>query len=398
MLLINKNHYLYLTDISSQESWRNKPSGNLSLLNNMKGLNPKIFYYYVEVKNFIAVKKLKDNLPKLVIDGLKSQNLTLIICNAHEAFHSLIEPLYYDFILPFDLNEDNIIIISESADIHHQISNVAQQSGRKPIKSIWSRIFEFNVSMQINRQITQENKTFPTLHYKTYTKKFINFNRRWRLHRPVLVGAMAARNLLDKGYVSLAHSEDGWNWQNYWQQILNQHSEEKFPYIGKLLRDNETLIRSIPPMYLDTDELMVNKATLMRSTDQYYQNTYFSVVHETNFYISITGEEPGRFFSEKTFKPIGERHPFILVNPPYSLSKLREIGYQTFNPYIDESYDEELNDDKRMKMILDEIERLCNLNDSELQDFLVKCAPICDHNQTVLRNKKLQDFSEFLNA
>lgn len=398
MPLINKNCYFYITDDSKQDAWRSHPSGNLALLSNMQDWGSTQFYYYVEVKNYIAVKNLKYSLPRIIIEALINQSLTIIICNAHEAFHSLIEPLYNDFIIPLNINEDNVIIISESADINHQVNNLAKQTARRPIRSIWSRIFEFNVSEQINRQIEQEQKTFPTLHYKTYKKKFINFNRRWRLHRPVLVGSMAARNLLDLGYVSLANSEDGWNWQNYWQHILNQHPEEKFPYIGKLLRDNETLIRNIPQMYLDTDELMVNKATLMRTTDQYYQNTYFSVVHETNFYISISGEEPGRFFSEKTFKPIGERHPFILVNPPYSLSKLREIGYQTFNPYIDESYDEELDDDKRMKMILDEIERLCNLTDIELQNFLVNCAPICDHNQTVLKNKTLKDFSEFLNA
>jgi len=393
MRLLNKSKILYLDEVGG--IWKHK-SANLELLQKISGWDENRFYYFVEVKNFSAVRKLKDELPKIILDVLKNGLIDIILCNSHEAFHSLIEPLYYDFIIPLNLNEDNVIMVSESADIKFQIKNLAEQTGKKPVRCIWTRIFEFNVAEQINSQVSQ-GKTFPTLHFKTYDKKFINFNRRWRLHRPVLVGSLEARQLLKYGFVSLAASEDGFNWNNIWDIIMDKHPVEKFPYISNLLKENEQTIRSLPPMYLDTEELIYNKATLLRSTDHYYQNTYFSLVNETNFYINIPGEEPGRFFSEKTFKPIGERHPFILVNPPYSLSKLREIGYQTFNPYINESYDQELDDDKRLKMILDEVERLCNLTDNELAYFLANVSPICDHNQQVLRNKKLKDFSEFIN-
>lgn len=397
MPLVNSNNFLYLNSEPNELAIWRKASANLELLKAMDIWDFNKLSYYIEVKNKFAMKNLQTFIPKIVQEILQTGGMTLIINNAHEAFHSLVEPLYYDFIIPLNINEDNIILVSESFDIKHQIQNLAKETGRKPIRAIWTRIFEYNVSAQINKQI-KDGKTFPTLHYKPYVKKFINFNRRWRTNRPCIVGALAVRGLIDQGYVSLAGGVDGKNWENSWDQLLRLHPTDKFPYIGNLLRDHADQIRSIPSLLLDTEELLENKATLLRSTDQYYQNTYFSLVTETNFYISIQGEEPGRFFSEKTFKPIAERHPFILVNPPYSLSKLRDLGYQTFNPFINEDYDMELDDDKRLQMILDEVERLCNLDEQQLEQFLVGTASICDHNQQVLRTKALKDFSEMLDA
>jgi hypothetical protein len=98
-------------------------------------------------------------------------------------------------------------------------------------------------------------------------------------------------------------------------------------------------------------------------------------VSETYFF-----DNNGRYFTEKTFKPIAYHHPFILVSKPFSLKLLRELGYQTFHPFIDEKYDEEVDNVKRMRMILEEIKRLCDMNDEELGSFLKNVQPITEHN------------------
>jgi hypothetical protein len=43
--------------------------------------------------------------------------------------------------------------------------------------------------------------------------------------------------------------------------------------------------------------------------------------------------------TEKTFKAIALEMPFVLVAPAHSLRYLREYGFRTFAPYIDETYD-----------------------------------------------------------
>ena len=91
---------------------------------------------------------------------------------------------------------------------------------------------------------------------------------------------------------------------------------------------------------------------------------------------------------KKTFKAIIMSHPFILVSIPKSLEVLKELGYKTFSPWIDESYDQEMDDNKRMMMIVNEIERLCNLSQEDLEKFLVAMKEVCSYNHNVLRNKK----------
>ena len=45
------------------------------------------------------------------------------------------------------------------------------------------------------------------------------------------------------------------------------------------------------------------------------------------------------FISEKTFKTIACSHPFIVMGNKNTMSKLREMGYKTFDNFIDEGYD-----------------------------------------------------------
>jgi hypothetical protein len=212
----------------------------------------------------------------------------------------------------------------------------------------------------------------------------------------VLVSLLYANNLLDKGHVSMALSDDNRSWQTVWSSMLSCHANT--PEIFNLLKNNEQQILNMPNLYIDTNDLVTNRAILDSSTDYLYENTYFSVVSETNYYTSNTFEDGttnssytgfGRHLTEKVFKTIANKHPALLVSPPHSLIKLRELGYKTFSPWIDESYDLELNDSKRMLKVVAEIKRLCELKPDELSKFLTNVKSICDYNQQVLLNQTI---------
>lgn len=80
--------------------------------------------------------------------------------------------------------------------------------------------------------------------------------------------------------------------------------------------------------------------------------------------------------TEKIFKPIAAGMPFVLVGSLGSLRKLKQMGFKSFTPYIDESYDMEPVTDKRIDMavsaMFDFIKNPQNLQ--SIQD-------ICDHNR-----------------
>jgi hypothetical protein len=118
-----------------------------------------------------------------------------------------------------------------------------------------------------------------------------------------------------------------------------------------------------------------------------YLNTYISLVTETIFFqsdwkVNEYSTFPTGFISEKIWKPIGHCQPFILVGPAKSLKYIRtKFGFKTFHPYIDESYDNECNDMRRIGLIENEIEKFSNKTKSEKIEFLNNVKDICIHNQ-----------------
>jgi len=140
----------------------------------------------------------------------------------------------------------------------------------------------------------------------------------------------------------------------------------------------------------------------------YYEDSYFSIIPETNAGIRIT---------EKTTKVLYHGHPFIMFCPSSDmtskkvgmLEKLREWGFETFPELFDESYDdlplrepygsEYLHSEyynrimgpdiqARWKSFIKNIERLNRMDSSELHKLCDSVYEKCVHNQKTLLNLK----------
>lgn len=396
MTILNRNRCLYLyTD--RQDNSTSSPNAKLEHRENTAAwciLNYEdipVVYHEFRLGNAFEVFPLVNLMFPPYIMRLKQKSLFLVINNSHEAFHSVVDDIYQNLIIKQQIPASQIILVSESADIYNEVKKVAAKYNLPEIKAEWILQFEWNISIA-KQNMLRDGHTVETLEDKVYTKKFVNLNRRWRPHRVALVATLKALGVLDQGHVSLAKSDDDNSWERTWwyvKHLCSGHTE-----LENLLNAHEQEIMSLPPLYLDTQDLVTNKAELTNSTDYLYQETYFSVISETNFY---TGEnhESGRFLSEKTFKPIAMKHPFLMYSVPGMLEKLKEIGYKTFSPMIDESYDNELDDKERLYKIAKETQRLCNLSPTELTEYLEFCRPIVKHNFDLLINKN--KFSHRLN-
>ena len=62
------------------------------------------------------------------------------------------------------------------------------------------------------------------------------------------------------------------------------------------------------------------------------------------------------------------------------------MGYKTFHPFIDESYDNETNDLNRLEMISNEVKKFANKNKNEKIEFLNSVKDIVKHNQNLFLN------------
>ena len=95
----------------------------------------------------------------------------------------------------------------------------------------------------------------------------------------------------------------------------------------------------------------------------WYDHTYFSLISETSF-LRLDGPDklvPNFLLSEKIFKPMAFRHPFIVWGQPKVLAKLHELGFETYDNLFDESYDLEENDNIRLNKLVANISTIKNV-------------------------------------
>jgi len=401
MTILNKDSLYYLGTPWSGEPF--KEIRNDTFVWQSYEDSSELFYCY-EFGNAEAFKvfPLDTLLSSEQIDQIRNGSASLAISNSHEAFHYIVPVLYETLAIQYNIPPQHIILISESADIASHIKKVSSELGMSEFRSRWIRRFEYDI--QINRLIMSYDgpmfidgvpgKKLPdpiTLESKHYDKKFLCFNRRWRGHRTVLVSLLHALDLLKYGNVSLGRSDDNREWFSVYKRG-KYYMENNNEAIELLESVEHEMINSFPDLYLDNDDLITNRAILDNSTNYLYNETYFTVVTETFFFTRERPEDYGHFLSEKTFKPVAMRHPFIIMSTPHFLDKFKEIGYKSFGPWIDESYDKEMDDSKRMMMIIREIERLSKLSETELEEFLVAMRDICEHNYQLLMSKQLNEF------
>ena len=102
------------------------------------------------------------------------------------------------------------------------------------------------------------------------------------------------------------------------------------------------------PGYVGEDSAPMQwQKSLVPSLDLYNQCA-FEVSSET-----LTVE--GSWFTEKTFRSIAAKTPVVLMGVPGILKDLRNLGFQTYSAYINESYDDIPNEQDRVNRVADTV-------------------------------------------
>jgi len=107
----------------------------------------------------------------------------------------------------------------------------------------------------------------------------------------------------------------------------------------------------------------------------FYTNAYFNFVVETHF------DSNTCFLTEKTFKPILNLQPFIIIGNPGSLQLLKDLGYKTFEDVIKESYDSEIDHRDRMGSLVKISYDLSLLSDKHHLRIQHIIRDVLEHNQ-----------------
>jgi len=160
--------------------------------------------------------------------------------------------------------------------------------------------------------------------------------------------------------------------------------------LGILTASDKTFIRGAPYYNNCTDDLYQYNNVPIDTIS----SSRFHVVIETSIespdFLHMFSETTTVFVTEKTWRSIYCKKPFIAVASNDFLKQLRNLGFKTFAPLIDESYDTIRDSSERMNAVVKEIKRLNTLPVPELVKVTQSCQSVCDYNRNVLEQLSKQ--------
>lgn len=215
------------------------------------------------------------------------------------------------------------------------------------------------------------------------SKKYVTFNRLTssaRIYRSLLVGELAKLDLLKEGHVSYSEvCPDGEDYATELRAsayITPELAEEAIANISK----------APLPLRIDfSDQTSIPNQSFVLSAVKETQESFCYLVTETCFW------EQKYHLTEKIFKPIVSKMPFVLVGPAGNLKYLRSYGFKTFGDYWDESYDEIDDPVKRLRAITKVLKQICTLSTSELEHMLKDMDSILQHNHNLFNSQQFLD-------
>lgn len=189
-----------------------------------------------------------------------------------------------------------------------------------------------------------------------------------RVYRMALTARLLNEKLDQQGLISFHHREN-----DCINEINNQRSHLS---IADKLLIKRNLPRLSSGLYVDKLQGFGDMSSLFGFEEyQLWQSAMLHVVNETVFY------HDKLHLTEKVFKPIVAKRPFVLAAAPGNLAYLRRYGFQTFEPWIDESYDQEPNHSQRLNMIASEIAKFAKMSPVELNNTYQDMHEVLQFNQ-----------------
>lgn len=165
--------------------------------------------------------------------------------------------------------------------------------------------------------------------------------------------------------------------KNYPKSIITMHTIDNFV----TNRDDDCQLDPlILKKWIDTSIQFAdrNKSECSQGPNhKAYTDTYINLVTETTISDRL-------FITEKTWKPIASGQLFLILGNPGTIQFLREQGVDTFDDYIDHSYDSEPNFIIRLNKLYNSLD---NLMISNLKDI---------YKQT--RQRRLTNSTQFFNG
>jgi hypothetical protein len=344
-------------------------------------LSPKKFFTEITLNSHLGVFQTTPVSQK-VLDAIRNKNGFILLSNNYESFvdRETFESIH-NYFKENQIPLNKVIYLSNCAN--------AQEIYEKYCKKhqIEEKInCEYIGLYVLDQRLICQDPIFSERTDKNIKKEklFLNFNRRHRLHRYILLLKFFEHDLLKHTHMSFSKDVPVEIWIHDAQKAVAE-------YDIRLKIDELYQVYDSLPYVLDTHDFSrFPMEDRLEDTTSWYDKTYISIVSETNFENNII------HMTEKTIKPIIFKQPFIIVGPAKTLESLRKLGFQTFSDFWDESYDNESDPKKRMKMIISLCRTIAKWSPMELHTFYARTKEIREYNFKNLANLKPIELNNFV--
>lgn len=342
-----------------------KKISTLSLFEKNNDLN----LYVIEILYVQRLEEIFNNIPPSTINFLNENNIKILIYFPLEGFKldlydSWFLKLHHLFV-KYNLNTVKKYFIYNNLTIEQQYQDLTTKQ-LLPTGTEFTKVFGYpyfhleyyHTAMQRHAEFPKEKINTSNLVNKE--KDFLSLNSKIRAHRVLVISELYRRNIASNSFISFMGSpfDHPETTIDYAKKTLDLAFAE-IPFVPKEIQDGvSNYTKNWQPLMLDISDISTSEIYINSVVSEYYEKSYFSLVTETGMdhYLRLT---------EKTFKPIANYHPFIIIGCHGTLEYLRSLGYQTFPELFDESYDQETNIAKRLLMIVDQVEKFVKLSTEE---------------------------------
>lgn len=252
------------------------------------------------------------------------------------------------------------LLIIANSDICTDIPNISLYN--------WNYFFHGFAALDWFNDLYYLNDT-----HQNFDKVFITVNRlvtQERSYRLALTANLLDSGLDEYGLISCPLQDNmGGSWKN---EIFNKTSCLSTLQKKQILKVFSKLENNLT---LDFDEVKGYASAIIDQPQRdLFQRAFLHIVTETVFYSSKI------HLTEKIFRPIVFKRPFVLAGAAGNLKYLKKYGFETFNNWWDESYDDEIDDELRLNMITKIVQKLSTYTMDDLKDMYNEMLPILNYN------------------
>lgn len=237
-----------------------------------------------------------------------------------------------------------------------------------------SNVLQHDIDMVGN----QMKKSIKSIHQKENRRyKGVMYNRMKRNHRLYFLSLLKKNNILNDTIWSCGVGHVG-DWIHQFPDLKAEAT-----YFSKL--ENKSAEEFTNQNKLDLNNNQANSVNF-----EHGRMSYLHIVSESN----TTNRT---FITEKSYKPFFMMQPFVMLGNQGNVQELRNMGYDTFDKWIDHSYDTEPDDVKRWTMVFSETKRLYTYSQEQWSNMMVDMSEALAHNITTVMTPQVYNTSDIIN-